>query len=57
MDDKNDVSANTQLREEIHKLILRAGKESDITVYQALGVLEIVKFDLIELLERSKKRE
>lgn len=40
-----------QLREEMYNMIIRYGKESDITVYQAIGVLEVLKFDLIEMLE------
>lgn len=54
-DEVPEVPASDQLRKEIHGLIRRYGQESDVTVYQALGVLEIVKLDLVEMLERSRE--
>jgi RecJ-like exonuclease len=50
-----DVPASDQLRKEIHLVIRRYGEESDVTVYQAVGVLEIGKLDLVEMLERAKE--
>lgn len=51
-----DASGSDQLRKELHDVIRRYGEESDVTVYQAVGVLEIVKVDLIEMLERAKDK-
>lgn len=47
--------ASDQLRRELHAVIRRYGQESDVTVYQAIGVLEIVKLDLVEMLEKSRE--
>ena len=40
--------AGSQLRRELFNVIRRYGKESAVTVYQAIGALEIVKADLID---------
>ena len=53
MNTPESLEASAQMRKEIKKVIRRYGEESDVTVYQALGVLEIVKSDLIEMLERA----
>lgn len=47
--------ASDQLRRELHDVIRRYGQESDVTVYQAIGVLEIVKLDLVEMLEKARE--
>jgi hypothetical protein len=48
--------ASAQLRHEIWNLCInRYGHESDITVWDTIGVLEIVKFDLIEALNQRDK--
>lgn len=56
-DENKDVPipVSDQLRKEIHNVISRYGQESDVTVYQTIGVLEVVKLDLIEMLERSRE--
>lgn len=47
------LGASRLLRQEILNTIRRYGQESDVTVYQAIGVLEIVKLDLVEIMEQS----
>lgn len=54
-DHEKTISASDQLRVEIHNVITRMSKESDLTVYQVLGCLEIVKLDIVENLERFKE--
>ncbi len=49
-------SASEQLRREFHAAIDRYSSESDLTVYQIIGVLEIVKLDMVEALERRKTK-
>lgn len=49
------ITTSNQLRHEIKNVIRRYGVESDVTVYQALGVLEIVKMDLIEYLQEEPR--
>ena len=44
-----EFAAISQLRVEMHKLIMRYGEESDVTLYQVLGMLEVVKQDLMDL--------
>jgi len=51
----HNPSASNQLRREIREVIRRYGLESDVTVYQAIGVLEIVKLDLVDMLERARE--
>lgn len=51
------VQASAQLRRELIALIRRYGYESDVTVYQAIGVLEVVKLDLIDLLVEANQQE
>lgn len=34
--------------DEIHAIVKRYGDESDITIFQVVGVLEAVKLDLLE---------
>lgn len=48
------VTPSSQMRREIHSVVRRYGEESDVTVYQIIGVLEIVKLDLIQMLEESR---
>lgn len=46
------------MRDEIHKIVLRYGQESDVSVFQVIGVLESVKLDLFEMLSsNSEKRK
>lgn len=53
----SDCNAATQLRNELMAVIRRYGKESDVSVYTALGALEIVKADLIEKLTEASEDE
>lgn len=59
MSDENDsnVQASNQLRAEIRSVLKRYGQESGITVYQAIGVLEVVKHDLVDMLEEAQQDE
>lgn len=41
-----------QVRQEIHAVIKRYGKESDLHAYQLIGILEVVKADILELLAK-----
>lgn len=54
-DESHNPVASDQLRRELHDVIRRYGQESDVTVYQAIGVLEIVKLDLVEMLEKARE--
>jgi len=54
-DESHNPVASDQLRQEIREVIRRYGQESDVTVYQAIGVLEIVKFDLVDMLEKARE--
>lgn len=47
------MDAQKQLRTEIHAAIKRLGMESDLTFYQALGVLRVVEHDVIEQLTKA----
>lgn len=49
------IPASDQLRKELHDVLRRYGQESDVTVYQCIGVLEIVKLDLVDMLEKSRE--
>ncbi len=52
---KQAVDASDQLRHVLIEVIRRHGQETGATVYQAIGVLEIVKFDLVEMLEKARE--
>lgn len=49
-DDDSDphLDAGNQMRVEIHKIISRYGEESDVSVYTTIGVLEVVKANLLD---------
>lgn len=49
------MDADNQLRHEIVELIQRYGVETNMTVYQAIGLLEVVKRDLLKLLELAQE--
>lgn len=51
----DNTEAPSQLRREIMNIIRRYGQESDVTIYQAIGALEIVKADLIDILDRATR--
>ena len=46
-EDNFDCKAGNQLRDTLYKDILRYAQESDMTAYQVIGVLESLKFDLL----------
>ena len=50
-----NAKASNQLRRELRAVIRRFGQESDVTVFQAIGVLEIVKLDLVDMLETASE--
>ena len=54
-EESHNPTASCQLRREVHDVIRRYGQESDVTVYQAIGVLEIVKIDLVDMLEKARE--
>ncbi len=49
MSEENNFNcdAGNQLRETLFKDIVRYAKESDMTAFQAIGVLESLKYDLL----------
>lgn len=51
---ENVLEAGSQLRQEIFSAIRRYGKESGLSVYQALGALQMVGRDLQDMLDRQK---
>lgn len=55
--DHDDTVASNQLRREILNIISRYGSESDVTIYQILGVLTIIQHDMIDALESKHKSE
>jgi hypothetical protein len=46
-EDNFHCQAGNQLRDTLYKDILRYAQESDMTAYQVIGVLESLKFDLL----------
>jgi len=46
-EDNFHCHAGNQLRDTLYKDILRYAQESDMTAYQVIGVLESLKFDLL----------
>ena len=46
-EDNFHCQAGNQLRDTLYKDILRYDQESDMTAYQVIGVLESLKFDLL----------
>ena len=47
-----DTKAASMLRYEIHKSIRRAGFESNVSVYEAIGALRICEHDLLGMLDK-----
>ena len=57
-EDNFNCKAGNQLRDTLYKDILRYAQESDMTAYQVIGVLESLKFDLLNaMLESGKENE
>ena len=53
-----NADATDQMYREIALLIRRYGRESDVSTYEIIATLEIVKYDLIEQLgEMNKKKK
>jgi len=50
-----NCQAGNQLRNILYKDILRYAHESDMTAYQVIGVLESLKFDLLNAMVESGK--
>ncbi len=46
-EDNLNCKAGNQLRDTLYKDILRYAQESDMTAFQVIGVLESLKFDLL----------
>jgi hypothetical protein len=56
MNEENfNCQAGNQLRQILYKDILRYAHESDMTAYQVIGVLESLKFDLLNAMIESGK--
>ena len=54
-EDNFNCKAGNQLRDTLYKDILRYAHESDMTAYQVIGVLESLKFDLLNAMVESGK--
>jgi hypothetical protein len=50
-----NCKAGNQLRDTLYKDILRYAQESDMTAFQVIGVLESLKFDLLNAMVESGK--
>jgi len=48
-----NCQAGNQLRQILYKDIVRYAHESDMTAYQVIGVLESLKFDLLNAMVES----
>jgi len=53
--DDFNVNAGNQLRQTLYKDIVRYAQESDLTGFQVIGVLESLKFDILNAMENSGK--
>ena len=52
-----NCQAGNQLRQVLYKDILRYAHESDMTAYQVIGVLESLKFDLLNAMQTLAKED
>ena len=59
MSEENNFNsdAGNQLRETLFKDIVRYAKESDMTAFQAIGVLESLKYDLLNAMREANTEE
>lgn len=57
MDIDKEESAATKLQIELQGVIYRFGQESDITVYEVLGALEIIKDKYVCALKEAHNQE
>ena len=56
-EDNFNCKAGNQLRDTLYKDILRYVQESDMTAFQVIGVLESLKFDLLNAMQNAGKDE
>jgi hypothetical protein len=56
-EDNFNSDAGNQLRETLFKDIVRYAKESDMTAFQAIGVLESLKYDLLNAMREMDNEE
>ena len=54
-EDNFNCKAGNQLRDTLYKDILRYAQESDLTAYQVIGVLESLKFDILNAMQDRQK--
>jgi hypothetical protein len=52
-EDNFNCKAGNQLRDTLYKDILRYAQESDMTAFQVIGVLESLKFDLLNAMRNA----
>lgn len=59
MNEENNFNsdAGNQLRETLFKDIVRYAKESDMTAFQAIGVLESLKYDLLNAMREASAED
>ena len=55
-EDNFNCKAGNQLRDTLYKDILRYAHESDMTAYQVIGVLESLKFDLLNAVKNLNEQ-
>lgn len=56
-EDNFNSDAGNQLRETLFKDIVRYAKESDMTAFQAIGVLESLKYDLLNAMREASSED
>ena len=49
-----DPETATKFKNEVLAVVLRYGRESDLTVFELLGALDVVKDKLIRMLEEAQ---
>ena len=52
-----NCQAGNQLRQILYKDIVRYAHESDMTAYQVIGVLESLKYDLLNAMQNLSKED
>jgi hypothetical protein len=52
-----NCQAGNQLRQILYKDIVRYAQESDMTAYQVVGVLESLKYDLLNAMLNIEKED
>jgi len=52
-----NCQAGNQLRQILYKDIVRYAHESDMTAYQVIGVLESLKYDLLNAMQNIAKED